>query len=77
MNFTKAERISLKLHPELNEKWVQELIASRPKNPWLGLAAQKRKIVEFWVHRINSSENSATFNPGTMIAGLNCRKHLY
>jgi hypothetical protein len=31
MNFTKAERISLKLHPELNEKWVQELIAADPK----------------------------------------------
>src|SRR5438477_6771689 len=28
MNFTRSERISLKLHPELNEKWVQELISS-------------------------------------------------
>jgi hypothetical protein len=36
MNFTKAERISLKLHPELNEKWVQELIASDPKILGLG-----------------------------------------
>src|SRR5450830_1393724 len=25
--FEKAERLSLKEHPELNEKWVQELIA--------------------------------------------------
>jgi hypothetical protein len=36
VNFTKAERISLKLHPELNEKWVQELIASDPKILGLG-----------------------------------------
>src|SRR5882757_7490778 len=36
VHFTKAERISLKLHPELNEKWVQELIASDPKILGLG-----------------------------------------
>jgi hypothetical protein len=30
MNFTKSERISLKLHPNLNENWVQNLIASDP-----------------------------------------------
>jgi hypothetical protein len=36
MNFTKAERISLKLHPELDEKWVQGLIASDPKILGLG-----------------------------------------
>ncbi|WP_439359315.1 hypothetical protein [Bradyrhizobium sp. DASA03007] len=36
MNFTRAERISLKLHPELNEKWVQELIATDPKILGLG-----------------------------------------
>jgi hypothetical protein len=36
MNFTKAERISLKLHPELDEKWVQGLIAADPKILGLG-----------------------------------------
>ncbi|MCK1523045.1 hypothetical protein [Bradyrhizobium sp. 17] len=36
MQFTKAERISLKLHPELNERWVQDLIASDPNILGLG-----------------------------------------
>ena len=36
MEFTRAERISIKLHPELNEKWVQELIASDPAILGLG-----------------------------------------
>src|ERR1700737_4885430 len=36
MQFTKSERISLKLHPELDEKWVQGLIASDPKILGLG-----------------------------------------
>src|SRR6266481_4812327 len=36
MNFTRAERISLKLHPELNEKWVQGQIASDPSILGLG-----------------------------------------
>jgi hypothetical protein len=36
MSFTKAERISLKLHPELNEKWVQERIAADPSILQLG-----------------------------------------
>ncbi|MBR0989131.1 hypothetical protein JQ580_00175 [Bradyrhizobium japonicum] len=36
MNFTRAERISLKLHPELNERWVQDLIAGDPKILGLG-----------------------------------------
>jgi len=29
-NFTRAERISLKLHPTLNEHWVQGLVAADP-----------------------------------------------
>ena len=29
-NFTRSERISLKLHPTLNENWVQGLIAADP-----------------------------------------------
>ena len=29
-NFTRSERISLKLHPTLNEHWVQNLIATDP-----------------------------------------------
>jgi hypothetical protein len=36
MNFTLAERISLKLHPELNERWVQGLIAEDPTILGLG-----------------------------------------
>jgi hypothetical protein len=36
MNFTRAKRISLKLHPELNEKWVQAQIASEPSILGLG-----------------------------------------
>ena len=36
MEFTRSERISLKLHPEINEKWVQELIASDPSILGLG-----------------------------------------
>jgi predicted transport protein len=36
MDFKRAERISLKLHPELDEKWVQELIASDPSILGLG-----------------------------------------
>jgi hypothetical protein len=36
MEFTRSERMYLKLHPELNEKWVQELIASDPTILGLG-----------------------------------------
>jgi len=36
MKFTPPERISLKLHPELNERWVQELIAADPSILGLG-----------------------------------------
>lgn len=36
MTFVKAERLSLKLHPELNERWVQNLIAADPSILGLG-----------------------------------------
>jgi len=36
MNFTKAERISLKRHDTLNENWVQSLIAADPTILGLG-----------------------------------------
>src|SRR3984893_1134101 len=36
MEFTRSERIFLKLHPELNEMWVQDLIASDPSIFGLG-----------------------------------------
>ncbi len=36
MQFTRPERLYLKLHPELNEKWVQELIAADPSLLGLG-----------------------------------------
>jgi hypothetical protein len=35
-NFTRSERVSLKLHPTLNEKWVQDLIAADPAILGLG-----------------------------------------
>ncbi len=35
-NFTPAQRISLKLHPELNERWVQDLIKADPSILGLG-----------------------------------------
>jgi hypothetical protein len=36
MDFTRSERISLKLHPDLNEGWVQKLIAEDPNILGLG-----------------------------------------
>jgi hypothetical protein len=36
MNFVKLERISIKLHPELNEKWIQDRIAADPSILGLG-----------------------------------------
>ena len=36
MQFTHPERLYLKLHPELNEKWVQDLIAADPSILGLG-----------------------------------------
>ena len=36
VNFIRAEPISLKVHPELDEKWVQELIARDPSILGLG-----------------------------------------
>src|SRR5262249_30314017 len=36
MNYTKPERLSLKLHDELDEKWIQKLIAEDPAILGLG-----------------------------------------
>ena len=36
MKYVKPERLFLKLHPDLNEKWVQELIAADPAILGLG-----------------------------------------
>ncbi len=36
MDFKRSERIALRLHPELNEKWAQELIAADPSIIGLG-----------------------------------------
>jgi predicted transport protein len=36
IDFERAERLSLKAHPELDEKWIQELIASDPSIIGLG-----------------------------------------
>jgi hypothetical protein len=36
MNYTKPERLSLKLHNELDEKWIQKLIADDPAILGLG-----------------------------------------
>ena len=35
-NYTKPERLTLKAHPEYNEKWVQDRIAQDPKILGLG-----------------------------------------
>jgi hypothetical protein len=35
-NFTRSERFSLKLHPSLDERWVQGLIAADPAILGLG-----------------------------------------
>jgi len=36
INYVKPERLSLRLHPELNERWVQERIATDPSILGLG-----------------------------------------
>ncbi len=36
VNFTRAERVSLRLHPELSEKWVEDLVAEDPSLLGLG-----------------------------------------
>jgi hypothetical protein len=36
VEFTRSEQLSLKLHPDLNEKWVQQLIAADPSILGLG-----------------------------------------
>jgi hypothetical protein len=36
IDFERAERVSLKEHPTLDEKWVQELIAKDPSILGLG-----------------------------------------
>lgn len=41
--YEKAERLSLKLHPELNEKWVQDLIANDPGILGLGELELRQK----------------------------------
>ena len=43
MEFTKFERLSLKRHPELNERWVQERIAEDPQILGLGDVILKDK----------------------------------
>jgi len=36
VKYTRPERVSIRLHPELSEKWVQDLIASEPSILGLG-----------------------------------------
>jgi predicted transport protein len=43
INFERAERLSLKAHPDLNEKWVQELIATDPTIIGLGELELRQK----------------------------------
>lgn len=43
LNYTKHEKLSLKLHPELNEKWLQERIADDPSILGLGDIVLKDK----------------------------------
>ncbi|WP_197728476.1 hypothetical protein [Rhizobium ruizarguesonis] len=45
MNYVRAERILMKSHPEMSEKWIQAKIAEDPSIPGLGdlvLRAQER-----------------------------------
>jgi predicted transport protein len=47
MKFTKAERISLQLHPELNERWVENLVSSDPTILGLGdLTVRARQKIQ-------------------------------
>jgi predicted transport protein len=43
IEYERAERLSLKAHPELNEKWVQELIAADPSILGLGELELRQK----------------------------------
>lgn len=43
MHITRAERLSLKMHPKLDEKWVQQLIADDPSILGLGDLVLKDK----------------------------------
>src|SRR6266853_2908155 len=43
MDYTKPERLSLKLHPDLDEKWIQELIANDPSIIGLGELELRQK----------------------------------
>ena len=43
VEFERAERLSLKAHPELNEKWVQDLIANDPSIIGLGELELRQK----------------------------------
>jgi len=43
VEFVRAERLSLKAHPDLDEKWVQELIASEPSIIGLGELELRQK----------------------------------
>ena len=45
MEFRRSERIALRLHPELNEKWVQGLIALDPSIIGLGDLVLERRSV--------------------------------
>jgi hypothetical protein len=49
IRFERAERLSLKAHPELDEKWVQDLIAKDPSILGLGdlELRQKERIYPF------------------------------
>src|SRR5260370_40731906 len=43
VEFVRAERLSLKAHPDLDEKWVQELIANEPSIIGLGELELRQK----------------------------------
>ena len=62
VNYIKHETISLKAHAELNEKWVQELIAGDPKILGLGdLVLRDKERVQPRAGRLDLfSSNSST-----------------
>src|ERR1039458_7309471 len=63
--FEKAEWLSLKEHPELNEKWVQELIASyRFRRGFLRMAGVA--AATFTLYGLRSAAHAASEATGKM-----------
>jgi hypothetical protein len=52
MEFTKFETVSIRNHPELNERWVQDCIAENPSVLGLGdIVLKDRERIQPWAGR--------------------------